>query len=234
MNKLAIIFLLGATPLFPLLAQQQTDPQKVRTIEVTGSAEMEISPDEIYLSVTLKEFTRDKVKVTLDEVDKQFRKTLDELKIDMKDVTLESANAYYDWDYWKGRPGEFFASKTYLIKLSDLAKYNQLMSKMDSKGIQNAYLQRTDHSKIEEYRKQVKVQALKAAKEKAQLLLESIGEHAGEVIFIREINQGNYYPMMYKGASNMAMDASSSGGMQDAGMQKIKLRYEVEAHFVIQ
>lgn len=216
-----------------LLTAQNAEQPKPRTIEVTGSAELEILPDEIYLSVTLREYMKDKTKVTLNDIDKLFTSTLAELKIDKKDVSIESANAYYDWDYWKQRNTEFLASKTYTIKLPDMAKYNLLMQKLDHNGVQNAYMQRTDNSKIEEYRKQVKVEALKAAKEKARLLLEAIGEQPAEVLFIREVNQGNYYPM-YKGAANMSMEAAdNAGGGLNADVQKIKLRYEVEAHFRI-
>lgn len=220
-------------------AQTETKPLP-RTIEVTGSAEMEVEPDEIYLSVNLREYMKDKTKVRMDEIDKEFKKALTSLQIDMKNVSVESANGYYnyDWNWYQNtsKKTDFLASKTYIIKLANLEKYNELMQKLDNKGIENAWLQRTEHSKIEEYRQQVKINALKAAKAKAKLMVESIGNQLGEVVFIREINAGNFYPQpMYKAMSNVAMDteASSNQGGEPIGMQKIKIRYEVEAHFFI-
>ncbi len=216
-----------------LVAQPTVQSPKEKIIQVTGSAEMEVEPDEAYLSINLREYISDKTKHKLDEIDRNFRKVLDELKIDLKHVTIESVSGYHDWDYWRNKHTDFMASKTYLVKLPDMSKYNVLMEKLDMNGIQSVYLQKTDHSKIEEYRKKVKIDALKAAKEKARLLLESIGEQLGEVIFVRENNQ-NYYPM-YKNIANMAMDtgAQERGATMNAGLQKIKLRYEVEAHFKI-
>jgi uncharacterized protein YggE len=217
----------------------QTEPKPIpRTIEVTGSAEMEIEPDEVYLSVNLREYMKDKnTKIYLADIDKEFKKVLADAKIDLNNVSVQSANAYYNYDWWRNesRKTDFLASKTYIIKLSNLEKYNQLMQKMDTKGIENAWLQRTDHSKIEEYRQQVKINALKAAKTKAKLMVESIGSGLGEVVFIREINDGNIYrPVMYKAMSNMAEDASMAGGGEQAiQMEKIKIRFEVEAHFFI-
>lgn len=233
-TRTRLLFAALLTAILPSAYAQQAEQPKARVIEVTGSAELEIVPDEIYLSITLREYVKDRNKVKLDEIDKGFKQVLDAMKIDMKDVSIESASAYYDWDYWKQRHTDFLASKTYLVKLPDMDKYNGLMQRLDQNGVQNAYMQRTDHSKIESYRKQVKIEALKAAKEKARLLLEAIGEQPAEVLFIKEINQNNYYPM-YKTMANMAMDAGSSanGGSMHADVQKITLKYEVEAHFRI-
>jgi uncharacterized protein len=212
-----------------------------KIIEVTGSAEVEIEPDEIYLSVNLREYMKDKNKVRMDEIDKEFKKALTTLNIELKNVSVEGASAYfnYDWNWYRNesRKTDFLASKTYIIKLPNLEKYNELMQKLDNNGIENAWLQRTEHSKIEEYRQQVKINALKAAKAKAKSMVESIGNQLGDVVFIREVNQGNYYPMLrYKAMSNMAMDgevASANQSGEPIGMQKIKIRYEVEAHFGI-
>ncbi|MES2558141.1 MAG: SIMPL domain-containing protein [Bacteroidota bacterium] len=220
------------------IAQTEYKPVP-RTIEVTGSAEMDIEPDEVYLGVNLREYMKDKTtKVSMNEIDKEFQKALAALKIDLKNVSVEGANAYYNYDYnyWRNesKRTDFLAAKTYSIKLPNLEKYNELMQKLDHKGIENAYLQRTDNSKIQEYRQQVKINALKAAKNKAKLMVESIGNQLGDVVFIREMNDGNMYqPIRYKAMSNMAMDTESAGGGEPVQMQKIKIRYEVEAHFFI-
>jgi uncharacterized protein YggE len=232
------VFATMAFAIFTTITFAQTESKQIpRTIEVTGSAEMEIEPDEVYLTVNLREYMKDKnTKVYLTEIDKEFQKVLAAVKIDLKNVSVEGANAYYNYEYWRNetKRTDFLASKTYIIKLPNLEKYNELMQKLDNKGIENANLQRTENSKIETYRQQVKVNALRAAKTKAGVMLESIGSQLGEVVFIREINNGNMYqPILYKTMSNMAMDVESSGGAEPVQMQKIKIRYEVEAHFLI-
>jgi uncharacterized protein YggE len=217
---------------------QQSEPKSIpRTIEVTGSAEVEVVPDEVYLSVNLREYMKDKsTKVYLTDIEKSFKKVLSDLKIDMKDVSVEGANAYYNYDWWRNesRKTDFLASKSFIIKLPNMEKYNELMQKMDSKGIENAWLQRTDYSKMEELRLQVKLNALKAAKAKAKAMVEAIGGQLGDVVFIREINDNNrYQPVMYKAMANMTMDAEGAQTNEPVSLQKIKVMYEVEAHFVI-
>ncbi len=224
----AVALLMGATTLF---AQSNHLPKPI--IEVTGSAEMDIIPDEIYVSVTLREFMVDKKKQPISAIEKDFKDIINALKIDNKLISLEGVYGTYDYDYKTQKRGEFLNAKTYIIKFADLEKYNQLMMQLDKKGIENVYIQRTGHSKMEEFRRKVKVEALKAAKEKADLMLTAINKQTGDVQLIRERdnNMGYQQPMYLK--SNVAMDMNAESSGQPIEMQKIKLRYEVEVHFLI-
>lgn len=229
-RAIAIAFLL-VSAVFVASAQQPAPRQPM--IEVTGSAEMEIVPDEIYVSVTIREFLEDRKKKNIDEIEKEFRSVLDKLKIDNKQVALESVYGYYDYDYKNNKRGEFLNAKTYVIKFGDLNKYNELVMALDKKGIENVHIQRTGHSKMEEYRRQVKVEALRSAKAKAEQMLQAVNKRVGEIMLIRERDNNMGYPVQYMMKSNMAMEADAAGAQAPIEMQKIKLRYEVEAHFVI-
>lgn len=224
----AVALLMGATTLF---AQSNHLPKPI--IEVTGSAEMDIIPDEIYVSVTLREFMVDKKKQPISAIEKDFKDIINVLKIDNKLISLEGVYGTYDYDHKTQKRGEFLNAKTYIIKFADLEKYNQLVMQLDKKGIENVYIQRTGHSKMEEFRRKVKVEALKAAKEKADLMLTAINKQTGDVQLIRERdnNMGYQQPMYLK--SNVAMDMNAESSGQPIEMQKIKLRYEVEVHFLI-
>jgi uncharacterized protein YggE len=95
------------------------------------------------------------------------------------------------------------------------------------------HISKTSHSKIEDFRKDIKIKALQAAKAKAQYLCESIGEKLGNTLFVQEIESG--YQPMYKGmASNMAMDVAAQSANEGIDFQKILIRYEMRAQFGIQ
>jgi uncharacterized protein YggE len=65
-------------------------------------------------------------------------------------------------------------------------------------------------------------------------MVESIGSLLGEVVFIKEINNSNMYqPMLYESMSNRVLNAQSSASAEPVQMQKIKVEYEIEAHFLI-
>ena len=138
--------------------------------------------------------------------------------------------------YWrkkrKDQP-DLMASTTYIIKFSNAAEIDKLVNTLDDKATSNMYISRTDNTKMEEFRKQVKIMALQAAKAKAQYLCESIGEKVGAALFIQEVEGSPIMPMRTMGFANKAMmsDQSANEGID---FQKITLRYEIRAQFALQ
>ena len=53
-------------------------------------------------------------------------------------------------------------------------------------------ISKTDHSKIIQLRKDTRIKAIKAAKEKAEYLLEAIGEKPGKPLIVRETSNRSY------------------------------------------
>jgi uncharacterized protein YggE len=107
---------------------------------------------------------------------------------------------------------------------------------VDDKGIAFTNIDRYEFSKIEQLRKEIKIKALQAAKEKAKYLLEGIGEQMGEALDIIEIDQSYSPQPVYSNRMMMSakMDASA-GDMPEStvDVQKIKVRYEMKASFRI-
>lgn len=220
-------------------AQSEDKAKTVKKIEVTGRAEEEIVPDEIYFNITLKEYLADnKDKVSIDKLERELQAAAKKVGIEAENLQIENINSYNYWVWKQKKAKDFLASKQYRIKLSELNMINQLLEYLDPKGIQSTNIAEYSHSEIEKYRKELKIKALQAAKEKATYMIESIGETLGGVIEIQEI--GDYYnpPMPYaRNAKVMMMEEAQSdmaAGAEDIGFQKIKLQYEVRAVFSIQ
>jgi len=112
-----------------------------------------------------------------------------------------------------------------------------LVDKLDDDATQNFFIERTSHSKLAEYRKQLKIQAVKAAKEKAQYLTEAAGETLGVAVTIHEPTE-YYVPFYNHGrAANMmmkqeAMDAVATDAAP-TDFKKIKLKYDVSVVFAL-
>ena len=235
---LTLAALLIASTVSHAIAQTTEDQPMVKKIEVYGEAEQEVTPDEIYFSITLKEYTDDdKKKVGIDKLERDLYAAVKKIGVKEENFMIENVSGYnYDW-YRKKKPQreEFLASKKYVIKFSDLNQTNELLSGLDAKGIQSTNVDRYEHSKIEQYRKDLKVKALKNAKEKAAYLLQGIDETLGGVLEIQEIDTREGQPPVYYQARSMAM---ASAEMDDAppeiDFQKIKLSFRVRAVFEIQ
>ncbi len=219
-------------------AWAQTEDKTVKKIEVTGRAEQEIVPDEIYFNITLKEYLADnKEKVGIDKLERELQNAVKKVGIEAENLQIQNISSYNYW-YWKQKKAkDFLASKQYRIKLSELGMINQLLEYLDPKGIQSTNIAEYSHSEIEKYRKDLKIKALQAAKEKATYMVESIGEQLGGVLEIQEIGDGYQPPMPYARNAKVMMMSEAQEDMavaEDIDFQTIKLQYEVRASFRIQ
>ncbi len=220
-------------------ALAQTDQPMTKKIEVYGQAEEEITPDEIYFSITLKEYQNDnKEKVAIDQLERVLYQTVKKLGIQEENFRIENVYGYnYDW-YRKKKPQreDFLASKKYAIKFSDLNQVNELLASLDAKGIQSTNVDRYSHSKIKQYRKDLKIKALQDAKEKAGYLLEGLDEQLGGILEVQELDTGDDpSPVYYRQARGMAMaSADMAESSPEIDFQKIKLSFRMRAVFLIQ
>jgi uncharacterized protein len=242
MNRLAKSFLISTlifTSAFVSNAQQVImEKPLVKKIEVTGSAEQEVLPDEIYVTVSLREYFKDKDnknKIDIMVLEKQLQKAVEEAGIPKENFTIGTINGYREW-WGKKKPTTFLESKSYIIKVANLYKIDAIISRVDDKGIAYTNIDRYEFSKIEQLRKEIKIKALQAAKDKAKYLLEGIGEQMGEALEIIEIDQSYSPQPVY---SNMMMRSAKMEVSADAmpestvDVQKIKVRYEMKASFRI-
>ena len=242
MNRLAKSLLISTlifTSAFVSNAQQVImEKPLAKKIEVTGSAEQEVLPDEIFVTVSLREYFKDKDsrnKVDIIVLEKQLQKAVEEAGIPKENFTIGAINGYREW-WGKKKPTAFLESKSYILKVPNLYKIDGIISKIDDKGIAYTNIDRYEFSKIEQLRKDIKIKALQAAKEKAKYLLEGIGEQMGEALDIIEIDQSYSPQPVY---SNMMMRSAKMDVSADAmpestvDVQKIKVRYEIKAAFRI-
>ena len=230
MKKLSIIMALIAVSVVSGFAQ---GVDLRRRIEVSGVAEKEVTPDIINVSISLKEYFDGKTKITISQLEQQLEKAVQAAGIAKEDFTINNLSSYNYIDP-KKKTTEFLASKQYGIRFRDLNKFNQVLSKVDPKGIQSTNIDSYDYSKIEYLRNDLKLQALLSAKTKATFMLNGIGEKLGQPISIIEFEDNNFPQprnVMYMAKSNMAEAADVPESDIDA--RKIKLSYRVSAVFEI-
>ena len=234
MKKITAIVILSVLS----LSAFSQNPDIRRKIEVTGSAEAEVTPDIIYIGISLKEYFRDnsnRKKIEIDELERQLQKAVLDAGVPKENFTINNVSSYTD--YWsKKKDPNFLAGKQYRIKVSDLAKLNQIIEGVDSKGIAYSNIEGYDYSKIESLKKDLKIKALMAAKEKATYLTAAIGQKVGSALEIQEINN-EYYPQpMYRANAMVKADGMNMGteSMPDIDFKKIKLNYQMRTVFEVQ
>jgi uncharacterized protein YggE len=231
-------FILAMTVLFFTVghAQNVVNPYP-KTITVTGSAEMEIVPDEIYVMVDLKEYEKKgSGKISIDKIRQDFLTAVHSLGLPDSAVSVAAYDGYNNpWLRKKNKKDQLYASITYQVKLKSAAQVDQLVDKLDDNATSNFYIASTSHSKLAEFRKNLKIQAVRAAKEKAGYLAEAINEQVGVAVTINEPNE--YFQPYYNTLANvqmksMAMDQVAADQPQ-ADFKKIKLKYDVTVVFAL-
>ncbi len=220
-------------------AQQQTFQQEEKpNIEVIGSAEMEIVPDEIYVTIVLREKNKNNDKWKIEAQEDNLLKKLKENGFDTKNLSLSGAEG--DLQYRVFRKNQVLTEKKLQMKLQNAGEVNKLFQILDELEIEDARISKTAHSEIEKFRKEIKIEAMKAAKNKADYLLTAIGEQTGKPLFIREQFNTTYPSNLY---GNTAMQEvvvtgyatrnQAKGFENDIAFTKIKIRYEIFARFGI-
>lgn len=234
-----LLFLVAAA--FVMIAGKAQTPVNPypRTITVSGSAEMDVIPDEIYVQVDLREYEKKgSSKVNLDQIRAAFLQNVRAVGIPDSAVTIASYEGYIANPWRRRKDPQLFASISYQLKLNNSAKVDQLVSLLDDDATQNFSIVRTSHSKMPEYRKQLKIMAIKAAKEKAVYLTEAISEKVGEAITISEPTDNSlYYRIANLAENNKYVNtynrSVSSPEQEGVDFKKIKLRFEVNAVFAL-
>jgi len=202
-------------------------------IEITGKAEKEIVPNEIYIQIFINE-SDNKGKEPLEILEKKMLKKLEEIGVDMKkDFSVKDLNSNFK-DYWIKKT-DIFTSKEYQLIVHTGAMAGRVFRELESLGISNLSIIKTDHSEMDTFKKELKAEAIKNSKETAQLLTESIGQKVGRAIYIQENNPFIPYrqPMeMMMRVKSVAMDESYVE--PDLEFEKIKIEYSVQVYFELQ
>ena len=216
------LILIAAVALMALPAAAQVQEAFPSYIQVNGRAEKEITPDEFYLSVIINERdSKGKISVESQQRDMNVEKQL-------KVANLSS---------------EFFKKKTsvatakYQLQLGSAAEVSKVWQALDNLGISNVSILKVSHSKIDQYKEQVRVEAMQNAKQSAQTLAQAIGQNVGKCFYIYDSNN-NVMPVFY---DNMAVMRSAKAGYAEEAaadepldFKTIKLQYNVQAKFVLE
>ena len=153
-------------------------------IEVTGSAEKEIVPDEIYIGITIREKYENKTKVTIEEQEEKLKTAVTSVGVNLANLFVSDANADYVTVKWRTK--DVLTKKEYLLKVGDAVKVGKVFQELEKLQIMDAYISKVNHSKLDSLKKEVKIMAIKAAKNKADYLLAAIGEKTGKALVVQE------------------------------------------------
>ncbi len=215
---------------------QTPAPDNRRLIEVTGSAETLITPNEFTFKITLVERVDGKKKITIEDQEEGLKRELAAIGVDVqKELTVFDLSSVY---VRQRRLKDTLASKDYRLKVRDLEKVGKLQDVADRLNIARLDLIESTHTELPRFRRETKMEAIRAAKMKAEYLLGAIGEKVGKPVFVREVDDDNsgYYRanLSMNSQSNVIVDGLNVPSATGLNITQIKLRFEIFARFEIE
>jgi len=207
----------------------------MKTIEVTGSAERSITPDEIIFTISIEEYWKEefegkkyeeyKTKIEIETVEESLMAELKAANITMKDITLKRAGNYY-----RQRGKDFLISKTVDVKLASFEQVNDLSNRLKTRGIRNMNISRMKHKNSGDIKLEIKAEAIKNARKKAELMAAAVGKTIKDAISIVEIDQNVGViprPVAYARGAAMMKSQAAPQGAEYENFQKLDFKAQV-------
>ena len=181
-TRCPLILVLTLLPLWPAFAQSAPPPPQ---INVSGSAEVKVAPDEIRLSVGVE--TRDEnLDVARQQNDERIAHALAFLKgggVKDKDVQTDFISVEPDYNYNSShvKPVAYIVRKSIEIRVTAITNFEGIVTGLLTNGVN--YIHGIDFrtSQLRKYRDQARELAIKAAKEKADAMASALGVKRGKV-----------------------------------------------------
>lgn len=207
-------------------------------IDVTGTAELEISPDEIHIDLCLEEYMESGKKITLNILETNLKNELANAEIPVSNLYISDVNSVIAKTGWFTK--ETLSTGNYTLKVTQVAKIKEVFKIFEKLKITNANITKATHSQIVVLRKNNRIKAIKAAKEKANYLLNAIGAKAGKPLKVEEIteNQQNFSNINYARNTNSYNISSLSKTKRESKgivqFENIKITSSIHVIFEIQ
>jgi uncharacterized protein len=219
MKTLLILAAVTLSVVLPVFAQEV---DKMPMITVTGKAEIQVTPDQVDVSLDITRLNMD-MQVAKNEVETAIKNVRDLAKrfavetrnikiggisVEKKFISIrDPKNRIYDEDgdeigkkVFKG----YEVSASVSILLTDLSKFEGFFAEALKTGISEVDSVSFETSKLREHRDKARDMAMKAAKEKASAMAGSVGQTIGKAVKITEGTISNRF------LSNLTANATSN------------------------
>ena len=184
---LSLLFFLSIA----VYSQEHSPPH----IDVTGTAEMEVVPDEKYIAISIHERTEGREVLTVEQQESNLKDALRALGINLNNLELFDANADYIRVKWRKK--NVVSRTDYRLKVGDAFMLSKVFEQLDKLNIKDARIVKVSHSNIKAFEKDIRIQAIKDTKDRADYLLAAIGERTGKAMEVKESNS-NIRPYEFK------------------------------------
>ncbi|MCF6182133.1 SIMPL domain-containing protein [Lutibacter sp.] len=204
-------------------------------IETRAKVDTLVSPDRIYLQILITEKDT-KGKIAVEKLENNMATKLVSLGIDLKKQLFLSDVASNFKKYFLRRK-DILKSKSYQLIVYNAMSAGEVIVGLESIGISNVYLYKTEYSKMKNLQLALKSKAIIQAKKQAEALVKPLNQKLGKAIYISDLSGYNNYAMQGRAAGLKVMyEAVPTPNYKPVNIdfQKIKVQSEVSIKFKIE
>ena len=202
-------------------------------VETSARVDTLVVPDRIYLTIILTEKDT-KGKISLESLEQKMADKLTSIGIDLSKqlVTLDLSSNFKKYLL---KQQDVLKAKSYSLLVYDAKTAMKVLVDLESENISNVSLEKTEYSKIEQLKLELKTKAILKAKENALCMTNPLNQKVGNAIFISDLsNVSNMPQVRVSGLQTRVlskMSYSSTYEPIDIEFQKIIVETEVNVKF---
>lgn len=203
-------------------------------IEVFGSADTLVTPNEIYISIVIAEADV-KNKVSLENQERKMVAGLKSLGINTE-KELTTTDMQSNFRYYVLKQKDVMKTKSYTLKVGDAVLATRVFIRLEELGIANANLERVGHSDMVKLKNLCRTSAVKNAYDKAKSLTSPIGASVGIPLHISDFSNdgdGATQPASQIRIRGMATADAAQESLPQIDFEKIRISMNVGVKFML-
>ena len=203
-------------------------------VDISSNATREVTPDEIYLRITIKESDY-KGKKSLEEMQDAMIGALKTNRIDIPEclsLNYMGSDVSYKLFSKSIKPK---TEATYTLKLNDVGTMQRVIASLEERQISNIDLTKVKYTREKELKTELATEAMQQAQAEAKVFAGAIGQEIGKALSISSwMNGGEVQPRIYKSRANLMVEESADGTALQTpqfGISKITYNLNVSVRF---
>lgn len=204
-------------------------------IETSAKVDTLVTPDRIFLTILITEKDT-KGKISVEELENKMADKFKFLGINL-DNQLSLSDLSSNFKKYFLKQQDVLKSKAYSLLVFDALTAGKVIMELENINISNVLLEKTEYSKIENLKLELKSKAIKKAKLNAISMTNPLNQKVGNAIFISDLDnisnqlQGRVAGIQIRGMSSLK---ETNFNPIDIEFEKIKVESEIIAKFKLE
>jgi uncharacterized protein len=204
-------------------------------IEVSGSADTLVTPNEIYIRILISE-KDNRDRVSIEELEQQMVSALKGLGLNTeKDLTTFDMTSNFKFYLLKSK--DIIKTKIYSLKVTEAITASNVFIKLEEIGISNTSIEKVDHYNLDNLKNEMRTKAIIDAKKRAVALTQPLNQNIGAAINIVDADnnvsqqlQGRLAGIQIRGTSSFNAKYEDLPKIE---FEKIKVTASINAKFIL-